>query len=133
MVPGKGLQANRMSRPILNPCIPELAWHVRHPAFHAYCRSAGTAASRQNTVLQTVFSWHFVEIPGFEPGQTEPKSVVLPLHHISITVNWPQMYIIFAKPSNYLFPLKKSLIRRAHSSASTPETTEVLGWSSDGE
>ncbi len=26
----------------------------------------------------------FVEIPGFEPGQTEPKSVVLPLHHISI-------------------------------------------------
>lgn len=26
-----------------------------------------------------------VEIPGFEPGQTEPKSVVLPLHHISIT------------------------------------------------
>ena len=25
-----------------------------------------------------------VEIPGFEPGQTEPKSVVLPLHHISI-------------------------------------------------
>jgi hypothetical protein len=25
----------------------------------------------------------FVEIPGFEPGQTEPKSVVLPLHHIS--------------------------------------------------
>ena len=76
---------------------------------------------------------NFVEIPGFEPGQTEPKSVVLPLHHISITVNWPQMYIIFAKPSNYLFPLKKSLIRLAHSSASTPETTEVLGWSSDGE
>ena len=26
----------------------------------------------------------FVEIPGFEPGQTEPKSVVLPLHHTSI-------------------------------------------------
>ena len=26
----------------------------------------------------------FVEIPGFEPRQTEPKSVVLPLHHISI-------------------------------------------------
>ena len=25
-----------------------------------------------------------VEIPGFEPGQTEPKSVVLPLHHTSI-------------------------------------------------
>ena len=26
----------------------------------------------------------FVEIPGFEPRQTEPKSVVLPLHHISV-------------------------------------------------
>lgn len=25
-----------------------------------------------------------VEIPGFEPGQTEPKSVVLPLHHEAI-------------------------------------------------
>ena len=25
-----------------------------------------------------------VEVPGFEPGQTEPKSVVLPLHHTSI-------------------------------------------------
>ena len=27
---------------------------------------------------------YFVEIRGFEPLQTEPKSVVLPLHHISI-------------------------------------------------
>ena len=26
----------------------------------------------------------FVEIPRFELGQTEPKSVVLPLHHISV-------------------------------------------------
>ena len=26
----------------------------------------------------------FVEIPRFELGQTEPKSVVLPLHHVSI-------------------------------------------------
>ena len=25
-----------------------------------------------------------VELPGFEPGQTEPKSVVLPLHHSSV-------------------------------------------------
>lgn len=25
-----------------------------------------------------------VEIPGFEPGLGEPKSLVLPLHHISI-------------------------------------------------
>ena len=27
-----------------------------------------------------------VEIPGFEPGQREPKSLVLPLHHTSIPV-----------------------------------------------
>ena len=26
----------------------------------------------------------FVELPGFEPRQTESKSVVLPLHHSSI-------------------------------------------------
>ena len=26
----------------------------------------------------------FVVPPGFEPGQTEPKSVVLPLHHGTI-------------------------------------------------
>ena len=28
----------------------------------------------------------FVEIEGFEPSLTEPESVVLPLHHISISV-----------------------------------------------
>ena len=26
----------------------------------------------------------FVVLPGFEPGQTEPKPVVLPLHHRTI-------------------------------------------------
>ena len=26
----------------------------------------------------------FVVLPGFEPGQTEPKPVVLPLHHKTI-------------------------------------------------
>ena len=35
-----------------------------------------------------------VEIPGFEPGQTEPKSVVLPLHHISIPVAKIQYFCI---------------------------------------
>ena len=30
----------------------------------------------------------FVEISGFEPEQTEPKSVVLPLHHISVPIYW---------------------------------------------
>ena len=28
--------------------------------------------------------WKFVEIEGLEPSLTEPESVVLPLHHISI-------------------------------------------------
>ena len=32
---------------------------------------------------------YFVELLGFEPRQTEPKSVVLPLHHSSITVKNP--------------------------------------------
>ena len=31
----------------------------------------------------------FVEIPRFELGQTEPKSVVLPLHHISLYIPLP--------------------------------------------
>ena len=31
----------------------------------------------------------FVELLGFEPRQTEPKSVVLPLHHSSITKTSP--------------------------------------------
>ena len=28
----------------------------------------------------------FVVLPGFEPGQTEPKPVVLPLHHRTIII-----------------------------------------------
>ena len=28
----------------------------------------------------------FVVLPGFEPGQTEPKPVVLPLHHRTILI-----------------------------------------------
>ena len=35
-----------------------------------------------------------VELPGFEPGQTEPKSVVLPLHHSSVPIEM-QRYNIF--------------------------------------
>ena len=31
------------------------------------------------------FASPFVELLGFEPRQTEPKSVVLPLHHSSIS------------------------------------------------
>ena len=38
-----------------------------------------------------------VEIPGFEPGQTEPKSVVLPLHHISIPGAKIPLFLVFCK------------------------------------
>ena len=31
-----------------------------------------------------IMFWNFVEIEGLEPSLTEPESVVLPLHHISI-------------------------------------------------
>ena len=31
-----------------------------------------------------MFDCFRVDPPGFEPGQTEPKSVVLPLHHGSV-------------------------------------------------
>ena len=31
--------------------------------------------------------FHYVEIEGFEPSLTEPESVVLPLHHISIYIS----------------------------------------------
>ena len=32
------------------------------------------------------FNLEFVVLPGFEPGQTEPKPVVLPLHHRTILI-----------------------------------------------
>ena len=38
-----------------------------------------------------------VEIPGFEPGQTEPKSVVLPLHNISIPSAKIYLFLLFCK------------------------------------
>ena len=31
-----------------------------------------------------------VGLPGFEPGQTEPKPVVLPLHHSPIIMCFPR-------------------------------------------
>ena len=42
-------------------------------------------------------SIQIVEIPRFELGQTEPKSVVLPLHHISIPVAKLLLFYFFAK------------------------------------
>ena len=48
-----------------------------------------------------------VELPGFEPGQTEPKSVVLPLHHSSIPKrkdisNFTFLQILQGSPQNNL-------------------------------
>ena len=34
--------------------------------------------------LDAFFPW--VVLPGFEPGMTEPKPVVLPLHHSTILI-----------------------------------------------
>ena len=36
---------------------------------------------KERSGFETLF---YVDLPGFEPRQTEPKSVVLPLHHRSI-------------------------------------------------
>ena len=48
----------------------------------------------------------FVEIEGLEPSLTEPESVVLPLHHISIWLPFLnlglQMYEYFVKTQNIL-------------------------------
>ena len=38
-----------------------------------------------------------VEIPGFEPGQREPKSLVLPLHHTSIPCAKILLFLFFCK------------------------------------
>ena len=47
-----------------------------------------------------------VEIEGLEPSLTEPESVVLPLHHISIWLPFLnlglQRYECFAKLQNFL-------------------------------
>ena len=41
---------------------------------------------------------HYVDLPGFEPRLTEPKSEVLPLHHRSVVLAYAvQMYTISAK------------------------------------
>ena len=50
-----------------------------------------------------------VEIEGLEPSLTEPESVVLPLHHISISRTFPngianlQLFSVFAKFLGIIF------------------------------
>ena len=46
---------------------------------------------------------NFVEIEGLEPSLTEPESVVLPLHHISI---WLPVLIWDCKSTNVLLKCK---------------------------
>ena len=47
----------------------------------------------------------FVVLPGFEPGQTEPKPVVLPLHHKTI-LSLREVYLSKAMQSyDYFFEL----------------------------
>ena len=49
-------------------------------------RRRGLAANfaKKDEMSHERYFVQMVEIPGFEPRQTEPKSVVLPLHHISV-------------------------------------------------
>ena len=52
-----------------------------------------------------IMFWNFVEIEGLEPSLTEPESVVLPLHHISIWLPFfelgLQRYECFVKMQNF--------------------------------
>ena len=52
-----------------------------------------------------IMFWNFVEIEGLEPSLTEPESVVLPLHHISIWLPLfelgLQRYECFVKMQNF--------------------------------
>ena len=52
-----------------------------------------------------------VEVPGFEPGQAEPKSVVLPLHHTSVQTT--KIRIIYAYPQKLPPCLEELLHQRA--------------------
>ena len=55
---------------------------------------------------------NFVEIEGLEPSLTEPESVVLPLHHISIWLPFLnlglQRYKCFMKLQNFLQKIAKN-------------------------
>ena len=59
---------------------------------------------------------NFVEIEGLEPSLTEPESVVLPLHHISIwlpsLILGLQRYECFTNLQNFL---QKIIIKRTKS------------------
>ena len=68
-----------------------------------------------------------VEILGFEPRQTEPKSVVLPLHHISMR---PQRYAIFLNNQtvgiNYpITKLRKASPYRMYKIVHTPKRSAL--------
>ena len=56
---------------------------------------------------------NFVEIEGLEPSLTEPESVVLPLHHISIWYPFfelgLQRYECFTKMQNFFQKIAENL------------------------
>ena len=60
----------------------------------------------------------FVEIEGLEPSLTEPESVVLPLHHISIWLPFLilglQRYECFIKMQNFLQKIAHFSFRISH-------------------
>ena len=63
--------------------------------------------SNQLSYPAMTFSQNVVEIEGLEPSLTEPESVVLPLHHISIWLPFLilglQRYECFVKMQNFLY------------------------------
>ena len=54
-----------------------------------------------------------VDRPGFEPGQTAPKTVVLPLHHRSIPFGW-QNYKDFFEVQYFFGKNPDMHVRNAH-------------------
>ncbi len=42
--------------------------------------------TKTQSIYSQLIAFYFVVLPGFEPGQTGPESVVLPLHHRTIFV-----------------------------------------------
>ena len=62
--------------------------------------------SNQLSYPAVTVSQNVVEIEGLEPSLTEPESVVLPLHHISI---WLPVFIWDCKGMNVLLKCKTFL------------------------
>ena len=68
---------------------------------------------RSNQLSYPAIGLFFVEIEGLEPSLTEPESVVLPLHHISIWLPFfdlgLQRYECFVKMQNFFQKIAENL------------------------